>query len=243
MIGYPLGHSFSKTFFTDKFRKEKLEDCVYENFPLESIDLFHELIGKEPELIGLNVTIPYKQKVISFLDNLDPEAKTIGAVNTIKIIRDDDKIILKGFNTDMYGFEEPLLRALRPHHKSALVLGTGGASKAVVYILKKHGINYQYVSRNPKNDDYLSYDQVTPEILRKNKILINCSPLGMHPNEDKCPSLPYEAVTSQHILYDLIYNPIKTLFLQKGEIKKATLINGLPMLHIQAEKSWEIWTA
>jgi shikimate dehydrogenase len=241
LIGYPLGHSFSKTFFTDKFCKEGLEDCIYENFPIESIDVLPQLIKEEPDLRGLNVTIPYKQKVLAYLNQVDPQAKEIGAVNTIKIFREQDPAILKGYNTDMYGFEEPLLRALKPHHKSALVLGTGGASRAVIYVLKKHGISYRYVSRNPGNKEILSYQQLTPEILDEHKIIINCSPLGMHPHEDKCPDLPYEAVTGRHILYDLIYNPDRTLFLQKGERKKATLINGLPMLYIQAEKSWEIW--
>lgn len=241
LIGYPLGHSFSQKYFTQKFLREGLSNHSYKNFPLASIDELPALLESQPDLIGLNVTIPYKEQVIPYLNELDEQAEEIGAVNTIFIDRKDNALFLKGFNTDVFGFERPLLDLLSEVHTSALVLGTGGASKAVAYILARHGLKVQFVSRNPKNRDDISYEQITPEMLKEAKVIVNCSPLGMHPNVDQCPELPYEALTEEHILYDLIYNPEKTLFLSKGEEKKANLINGLPMLHIQAEEAWKIW--
>jgi shikimate dehydrogenase len=241
LIGFPLGHSFSKGYFTDKFRKEGITDCEYNNYPIERIEDLPELVRSEPDLAGLNVTIPYKQQVIPLLDSLDGQAGEIGAVNTIKIYRSDGRIRIKGYNTDILGFEYPLTGVLKPIHTSALILGTGGASMAVAYILRKHNITYKYVSRKPKDASVLNYNQLTPQIISRNLLIINCSPVGMHPDLDKCPDIPYEALTENHILYDLIYNPVRTLFLEKGELKKATLINGLPMLHIQAEQSWSIW--
>ena len=199
------------------------------------------LIESDRELLGLNVTIPYKEKVIPYLDEIDVEAREIGAVNTIKIIRQGTKYHLKGYNTDITGFEKSLTGLLKSCHTSALVLGTGGASKAVVYALKKYGIIYQYVSRTPRDHTMLSYDQIIPEIIRSHKLIINTSPVGMYPNVGHCPQLPYDAIGPDHILYDLIYNPEMTLFLKKGKEKKATLINGLPMLYAQAERSWLIW--
>lgn len=242
LIGYPLGHSFSKTYFTQKFKNEKIRDCRYENFPVNQIDLLTDLVDSNRELVGLNVTIPYKKKVIPFLDELDDEAAKIGAVNTIKIIRMKEQVKLKGFNTDVFGFEQPLTRVLKPYHNSALIFGTGGASQAVAYILRKHKIQHTYVSRNPKIEGVLSYEDITRDVILNNTLLINTSPLGMHPRIDACPDIPYDAITSRHILYDLIYNPEKTLFLQKGEESHAVIINGLSMLHLQAEKSWQIWT-
>ena len=244
LIGYPLGHSFSKGYFADKFKKEHIKNCSYNNYPLENIELLGNLIQEEQELYGLNVTIPYKQQVIPFLDQLDCVAEKIGAVNCIKINRNAAKeVILKGFNTDSYGFEVPLLEVLLPHHDKALILGTGGASKAVAYVLEKHHIAFRYVSRKPKSAGIFSYADITEEIINEYSIIVNTSPSGMYPDVDTCPDLPYDAITDRHILYDLVYNPEKTLFLQKGEEKKAVLINGLPMLYLQAEKSWDIWNA
>ena len=241
LIGYPLGHSFSKGYFENKFKAENINDCTYENFPLEKIEKLRDLIFRIPDLTGLNVTIPYKEQVMSFIDELDPEADRVGAVNTIRIYRSANEYHLKGYNTDIIGFEKPLTDVLKPIHNAALVLGTGGASKAVVYVLKKQGINYQYVSRVPKNASILSYSDLTPEIISSCKIIINTSPSGMYPHIDNCPQIPYNTIGPDHILYDLIYNPEMTLFLKRGKEKKATLINGLPMLYGQAEESWKIW--
>lgn len=242
LIGFPLGHSFSKGYFKEKFGKERITDCSYDNYPLETIDMLPGLLDKERELEGLNVTIPYKQQVISFLHSIDTEAKSIGAVNCLKITRTNDKFIhLKGFNTDCYGFEVPLKKALKKYHTKALILGTGGASKAVVHVLGKLGIEYRYVSRRPVNDQIWSYEQLNDELISEHKIIINTSPLGMYPDVDTYPAIPYSGITSRHLLYDLVYNPELTLFLKFGKEKKATTINGLPMLYLQAQKSWEIW--
>ena len=244
LIGYPLEHSFSKTYFSDKFRKEEIRDCSYENFSLEKIEMIKDLVHAERDLFGLNVTIPYKQQVLPFLDELDEEARKVGAVNCIKISRlPDNKAFLKGFNTDIYGFEIPLREVLLPQQTKALILGTGGASKAVAYVLGKHQIDFRYVSRTPGNRNMFSYGNLTEELVREHTIIVNTSPAGMHPNTDSFPDIPYEGITNMHILYDLVYNPEKTVFLHKGAEKKATLINGLPMLYLQAEKSWEIWNA
>jgi shikimate dehydrogenase len=243
LIGFPLGHSFSKGYFTEKFKKENIIDCDYQNYPISQIDEFRQLIETNVELLGLNVTIPYKEQIIKYLDKLDPVAEKIGAVNTIKIERNSGEIQLIGYNTDYYGFEETLKPYLQPEHKKALILGTGGASKAVAYVLNSLNISYQYVSRKPVNKETLSYQEVNTELIKDFTVIINTSPLGMYPNADACPDLPYESINSNYILYDLIYNPEKTLFLQKGESKNAIIINGLPMLHFQADKAWKIWNS
>ena len=235
LIGYPLSHSFSKGYFTEKFIKENISNHVYDTYPIERIELIEDLFKNE-NLSGLNVTIPYKEVVIPFLDELDETAKEIGAVNTIKISK-GKKI---GYNTDCHGFKKSFEPLLKPHHKKALVLGTGGASKAVVYALKKLGIEYQYVSRIAKTNQ-LSYEQITPEIIKEFTIIINTSPVGMYPNVKQLPALPYEAITNQHYLYDLVYNPEVTAFLQKGINQGAQIKNGIDMLHLQAEKAWKIW--
>ncbi len=237
LIGYPLSHSFSKGYFTEKFKRENISNHVYDTYPIENIELVEDLMNNG-DLSGLNVTIPYKEAVIPFLDDLDNTAKEIGAVNTIKI-KDGKKI---GYNTDCHGFERSFSPLLQPHHKKALVLGTGGASKAVVYALKNSGISYKYVSRTGDQDKW-SYDQITPEILGEYTVIINTSPLGMYPNVDTFPPIPYEAITERHYLYDLVYNPEVTAFLQKGLDKNATIKNGIDMLYLQAEKAWEIWKA
>ena len=242
LIGFPLGHSFSKKYFTEKFRKENIEGCKYELFPIEDINLLNQLLINYPDLIGLNVTIPYKEKVLEYIDELDDTAASIKAVNCIRIYRKTNKINLKGYNTDCYGFETSLKPLLKPWHKKALVLGTGGASKAVEYILEKFNIQCNYVSRTPR-ENIFGYDQLNESILKEYKLIINGSPVGMSPNIDQAPALPYEYLTKDHLLYDLGYNPEETLFMKKGIAQGAKVINGLPMLIGQAEKAWEIWNS
>jgi shikimate dehydrogenase len=237
LIGYPLSHSFSQKYFTEKFQREGITSCVYENFPLASIDEFAALLQQQAGLHGLNVTIPYKEKVIPFLHAQSEVVKTIGACNCIRIENGE----LTGHNTDVVGFEESLKPLLQPHHKKALVLGTGGAAKAVHYVLNKLSIDFYEVSRTPATTRQLSYQQVDEAVIQEHEVIINTSPLGMYPNIDECPSLPYQALTSNHYLFDLVYNPAKTLFLQKGEAQGAAIKNGHDMLIIQAEESWRIW--
>lgn len=241
LIGFPLGHSFSKKYFTEKFEKDKLTHCEYQNFPIENIEKLPGLIQSLPELAGLNVTIPYKESVIQYLDHVDKVADKIGAVNTIKVIRSGDKFTLNGYNTDSYGFFHSLEPHLKNFHQSALIIGTGGSSKAVAFVLDQLGIDYLFVSRNPKMKNHISYFDLCGPVLNNYQIIINTSPIGMYPNDQEKPDIPYDFVTSKHILFDLIYNPPKTNFLKTGEMKKATIINGLNMLHLQAEKSWQIW--
>jgi shikimate dehydrogenase len=244
LIGYPLTHSFSQKYFTEKFEKENVMDCSYANYSLENISQLTDILSNDENLVGLNVTIPYKEQVLSFLDEIDADAEKIGAVNTIKILRNQGKVNLKGYNSDVYGFRKPLEEVLKPAiQTSALILGTGGASKAVAWVLNSLGISYHFVSRTPKSENDYAYSDLTPEIIEYNKIIVNTSPIGMYPNVNSQPDIPYTGLTKNHILYDLIYNPERTGFLQKGHEKKATLINGLPMLYLQAEKSWEIWNA
>ena len=241
LIGYPLSHSFSKKYFSEKFQKENIKHCHYRLFQLESIDQLPNLISAFPNLHGLNVTIPYKQSVIPFLDDIDNEAFAIGAVNVIKIINGK----LKGYNSDVYGFELSLKKLLalneQPDRKiEAIVLGTGGASKAINFVLNKMKIKYITVSRSNK-ENYLIYEELNADILKKHHLVINCTPLGTYPNIESYPQLPYKSVTKNHFFYDLVYNPTETLFLKKAKAQGASTMNGLPMLHLQAERSWEIW--
>jgi shikimate dehydrogenase len=236
LIGYPLTHSFSKKYFTEKFEKQGLTDHRYENFSIASIDQLKEVLNSNPGLAGLNVTIPYKESVVRFLTEKTEVVKKIGACNCIRI----DGKSLRGFNTDTIGFEKTLSVKLKSHHKKALILGTGGAAKAVEFVLNKLGIRVKYVSRKPSIRHY-SYEQLTPQILADCTLIINSTPLGMYPNIVQAPPIPYDALSSRHLLYDLIYNPTKTLFLQKGEEKGADIMNGYEMLVIQAEESWKIW--
>lgn len=236
LIGYPLSHSFSKGFFAEKFQQEGIQQCVYENFPLPTIADFPGLLQSQPDLNGLNVTIPYKEAVMPFLDELSPAAASIKAVNCIRF-HDGRKI---GYNTDVIGFKKSLLPFLQPHHTRALVLGTGGAAKAVMYVLKELGIAYTLVSRTA-GDGVVTYDSLDAAMMAAHTLIVNTSPLGMYPAIDKAPPLLYECLSSQHLLYDLIYNPEKTLFLQKGEARGAAIKNGHEMLILQAEASWDIW--
>jgi shikimate dehydrogenase len=236
LIGYPLTHSFSKSYFSDKFRAEGIKDCIYESFPLENINQFSSLMANFPDLEGLNVTIPYKQEVIPLLNNLSPDAREIGAVNCICIKGN----MTTGYNTDAIGFEQSLLPLLKPYHSKALVLGTGGASKAVMHVLKKNSITPHYVSRFKKEGQY-TYEELTADILAEHLLIVNTTPVGMSPNTEAAPAIPYSLVTARHLLYDVVYNPSTTLFLQKGIEQKATVKNGHEMLILQAEASWEIW--
>ncbi len=236
LVGFPLGHSFSVPYFKNKFEVEGIQDYIYESFPIPSIDLFPALIQNSPDLIGLNVTIPYKEKVISFLDALDPVASRIGAVNTIQIRHKK----LVGFNTDYLGFKESLVPLLPKMQVRALVLGTGGAAKAVKYVLEDLSIPYFSISRNPEPPD-LDYSGLNATRIKDHLLIINTTPLGMYPEVDHFPQIPYNALSSEHILYDLIYNPAETAFLRKGMEAGATTKNGLEMLHLQAEASWRLW--
>ena len=239
LIGYPLGHSFSISYFNQKFKDEDI-DAVYENFEIPSIDLLPEVLDSNPELKGLNVTIPYKQKVIPFLDNISPEARAIGAVNVIKVIHEGKKIKLKGYNSDVIGFTQSIEPMLERFHKKALILGTGGASKAIDYGLKSLGLETVFVSRYERPET-IQYDKITPDVVREYNVIVNCTPLGMYPHTEECPLLPYEAMDSHTILYDLIYNPDETMFMKRGAERGANVKNGLEMLLLQAFASWEFW--
>ena len=239
LVGYPLTHSFSKKYFTEKFQQEGIHDCVYENFPLETIGQLKDLLQNQSGLQGLNVTIPYKEQVIPFLNEMNDVVKATGACNCIKI--EGGK--LKGFNTDVIGFEKSLTKFLQPYHIKALIFGTGGAAKAVEYVLQKLGIDYLFVSRKKGTDKTISYHELKVEILQEYLLLINTTPLGMYPKVDDCPDIAYNYLTPQHHLFDLVYNPEKTLFLQKGEGQGATIQNGYEMLLLQAEESWRIWNS
>ncbi len=240
LIGYPLGHSFSKQYFTEKFAREGLKDCYFEAFPISSIDQFSALIQQNTELKGLSVTIPYKEQVLDFVTELSDEVKFIGATNSIKII--GKRLI--AFNTDIIGFEHSFCNVLQHHHKKALVLGTGGASKAVQYVLRKLEIEFLVVTRNENiKAGYINYNMIDGQVMKEYLIIINCSPVGMSPNENACPDIPYQFITTNHYLYDLVYKPEKTFFLKQGEQKGATIQNGYEMLLIQAEASWKIWNS
>lgn len=250
LIGYPLGHSFSQRFFRDKFKREGI-DADYLNFEIKDVNQLNNIIDQHPTLRGLNCTIPHKQAIIPLLDELHPDAQAIGAVNTIRI--DGSRLI--GYNTDCIGFERSLLPLLRPCHAKALVLGTGGASKAIVHVLRRLGITPTYVSRRPANPpaptnipcsaassvSSINYSALTPDIMATHTLIVNCSPVGMYPNIDSAPEIPYRTLTPDHLLYDLVYNPEITRFMALGRKQGATVKNGLEMLILQAEAAWEIW--
>lgn len=238
LLGKNIEYSFSRGYFSDKFQNLKLKKHKYVNFDLGDIKNFPMIIQQNENLKGFNVTIPYKEKVIPFLDKLDKTAKKIGAVNTVKLTKRGN---LKGYNSDVVGFEKSIMPLLKNHHKKALILGTGGASKAIAYALKRNDIKYIFVSRNPEGRKEISYDKLNEEIIKKYAIIINSTPLGTSPNIEKCPNIPYKYISEKHILFDLIYNPAITTFLSKGKTKGATIKNGLEMLELQAEESWRIW--
>lgn len=236
LIGYPLGHSFSRRFFNEEFFPEHGIEAEYLNFEIPEADGLLEVVRTHPLLRGLNCTIPHKQAIIPLLDEISPEACEIGAVNVIRI-RDGR---LKGFNSDIIGFMDSLRPLLRPHHRRALVLGSGGASKAVWAGLLRLGLEPMQVSRKA-GDGVLSYEMLTPEVMADCTVVVNCSPVGMFPHVDECPAIPYELLSGRHLLYDLVYNPLDTLFMQRGRERGATVKNGLEMLRLQALASWKFW--
>lgn len=242
LVGYPLGHSFSKKYFTEKFVKQNIPDCTYDNYPLENLDHFIDLINSDKEIIGLNVTIPYKSQIIKFVDVLEPEAGEIGAVNVLKIKRQQNSYTIFGFNSDVTGIRDTLIPYINDNVRNALVLGTGGSSRAVCHVLKKIGLNVNLVSRN-KKPGVLSYPEITSEVMGKNQLIVNTTPLGMFPDIESKPPIDYSALTINHVLFDLVYNPELTSFLKMGKERGCVVLSGLKMLHSQAEKAWEIWNS
>ena len=255
LIGFPLSHSFSKKYFAEKFQKEKI-DAEYENYPLENIEGLQDLLDEHPQLRGLNVTVPHKKNVLRYLDWIEHDARKAGAVNCLRITKEsplqaafsgevgikDHDFRLEGYNTDLYGFENSLKPLLKRHHDQALVLGNGGAAQAVKCILENLEIPFKTVTRKKQDGDLL-FSELKPQHIKKHRLIINTTPLGTYPNVDECPPIPYEAITNEHLLYDLVYNPEQTLFLKKGAEQGATIKNGYEMLVLQAERSWEIWTS
>lgn len=240
LIGFPLSHSFSKKFFTDKFRVEGIKDCEYELYSIENINDIENLIAEQRDLQGLNVTIPYKLDVLPWLNEIDEAAKSIGAVNCIKITKQNNGVSLKGYNTDAYGFEESLKPLITPEHTKALILGDGGAAKAVKYVLNKMEIPFSVATRKASGSSML-YEDITDEVIDEHKIIINTTPLGMTPNVTSYPQLPYHNLTTMHLAYDLVYNPEETAFLNKAKINGSNIKNGLEMLYLQADRSWYLW--
>lgn len=242
LIGFPLSHSFSKKYFSEKFSKSGISNCSYNNYELSDIHQFTEMLRNHPKLVGLNVTIPYKETIIPFLDELSAEAAEIGAVNTIQIKSGDCSLI--GHNTDVTGFQSSLLGLIGNERPEALILGTGGAAKAVIFVLNKLGIRHKSVSRTAMlHDNCISYNELTVNHIKSSKIIINTSPVGMYPDIATYPAIPYEGISSGHFLFDLIYNPAETSFLKKGIEKGARIRNGMEMLIIQADAAWEIWNS
>lgn len=239
LVGYRLAHSFSRNFFNEKFKNEKIA-AEYRNFELDRIEDIRLVVNETPRLRGLNVTIPYKETIIPFLDEMDETARLIGAVNVVKFIRKGGKLILKGFNSDVIGFTDSIRPCLKPHHRKGLILGTGGASKAVWYGLLSLGVEPQWVSRTRK-EKAICYEDLTPEIMQEYTVIVNASPVGMYPDIESCPAIPYELVTPKHLVYDLVYNPETTLFMEKCKARGAETKNGIEMLLLQAYAAWDIW--
>jgi shikimate dehydrogenase len=240
LIGFPLGHSFSSKYFSEKFNREEITECSYENFPLMSIEELPRLVESMPELYGLNVTIPYKASVLQYLNSFDQPVSEIGAANVLKIRRTDRKILISGYNSDITGINDSLIPFINANLKNALILGTGGSSRAVLYTLRKLGLNVILVSRR-KDSGLISYNDVNKALLDKIDLIINTTPLGMFPDVNSKPDIDYNLLNGNHILFDLVYNPEITAFLQKGKERGCKIIPGIKMLHSQAERSWEIW--
>ncbi|MCW3085358.1 MAG: Shikimate dehydrogenase [Bacteroidetes bacterium] len=247
LIGYPLGHSFSQKYFTEKFEKENISGCEFNLYPISTIDELPSLISSDQSIKGLSVTIPYKESVIPFLDELDETAKKIGAVNCIKVSRDEYQVArLTGYNTDAFGFRQSIKPFLETQHERALILGTGGASKAVAYVLKEIGLDCYFVTRNKKNSKIQSpnifeYSELNEYIFNAFKLIVNTTPLGTFPDINSAPEIPYQYLSPSHLLYDLVYNPAETEFLKRGKLQGAATVNGLSMLQQQAEEAWRIW--
>jgi shikimate dehydrogenase len=256
LIGYPLSHSFSKQYFKEKFEREHIHDVAYDVYPIEHIKDLQDLLDAHPDICGLNVTIPHKISVLKYLDWIEHDARNAGAVNCIRVTAESPLLAsflgevgvtghdfrLEGFNTDIYGFEMSLKPLIKDSNDEALVLGDGGAAKAVKCVLDNLGMDYKIVTRKPHGDNLL-FSDLKPHHVAKHKVIINTTPVGMYPNIDECPPIPYDDITPDHLLYDLIYNPEKTLFLKKGEEKGASIKNGHEMLILQAERSWHIWNS
>ncbi|GHT38886.1 shikimate 5-dehydrogenase [Endomicrobiia bacterium] len=241
LIGFPLKHSFSKKYFNDKFEAENI-DAEYLNFEISDIKEIKTIIKNNPNLKGLNVTIPYKEQIIPYLNDLSKNARLIGAVNVVKFEYQKKKLKLTGYNSDIIGFKDSIQPFLQERgYKKALILGTGGSAKAIFYGLKQFGIEATYVSRTKSQDGVLAYEELTEEILLENKVIVNCTPVGMWPHVDECPDIPYQWITKEHLLYDLLYNPNETLFMKNGKKQGATVKNGLEMLLLQAFASWNFW--
>ncbi|PKP35102.1 MAG: shikimate dehydrogenase [Bacteroidetes bacterium HGW-Bacteroidetes-17] len=241
LIGKTLKHSYSGKYFEHKFKIENIGNSKYLHFEIDDLKEFPKLIEAHPDLVGLNITIPYKKTIIHYLDEIDRSSRFIGAVNTIKISRKNNKPFLSGYNTDAHGFEKTLFPVLKPHHHKALVLGTGGASRAVVYILRKNGISYLEVTRFPYKSNQIGYDMISEEIIREYNLIINTTPVGMYPNVEDLVNIPYDYLDQNNLLYDLVYNPEETQFLKAAKSKGAATINGSGMFELQAERSWKIW--
>lgn len=240
IIGKDISYSFSRKYFQEKFKKLGFDNYQYFNFDIPEIEEFPFLLyHREDEFRGLNVTIPYKEAIIKYLDEVESEAQKIGAVNTIRVTEDNQLI---GYNTDVYGFQKSIEPLLKSHHKKALILGTGGASKAIAYVFNKLNIAYKFVSRS-ENENMLTYEMLDAEMMGEYSIIVNCSPIGTHPNVEEAPAIPYQYLSEKNLLYDLIYNPSETKFLREGKKQGASIKNGLEMLELQAEKSWEIWNS
>lgn len=242
LIGYPLSHSFSAEYFTAKFEKQQLSCCRYELLPLPDLSGFPVLIASHPDLAGLNVTIPHKMAVLPYLDELDPVARETGSVNTIRLLRSPGRLILHGYNTDAEGFDHSISGLLQPGDDRALILGTGGGAQAAARVLRKKGLGCIFVSRNKQDEDCLTYGLITEEIMRQCRVIVNATPAGMLPHIRSFPPLPYEHISKDHLLFDMVYNPGETIFLKKGKEKGARVKNGLEMLVVQAERSWQIWS-
>lgn len=240
LIGFPLGHSFSSKYFLEKFSRENIHDCIYNNFPLKHIELLPGLIADNPQLCGLNVTIPHKTAVLNYIDIKENAINEIGAANVLKIKRTDNNIIVYGYNSDVTGIHDSIIPVLKSNIKNVLILGTGGSSKAVNHTLNKLGLNTIHVSREQKNN-VLTYSDLTPEVIKNTDIIVNCTPLGMYPDISSKPDINYDLLEKRHILFDLVYNPEYTAFLKEGIKRGCTVLTGLKMLYSQAERSWEIW--
>jgi len=241
LIGKSLEHSFSKNYFNDKFKKEELAGYTYQNFEIDDVSKIREIVV-DNKLNGFNVTIPYKESIIPFLDELDNTAKEIGAVNTVKVIGVENSIKLIGYNTDAFGFHQLIKPFFKSRHERILILGTGGASKAVAYLLKKqYGASVLFASRKPTEGNIINWEDINENVIRFHKMIVNTTPLGMYPKENEVPKIPFDNMTEEYLLVDLIYNPLETMFLKRGKEKGTVTLNGLTMLHQQAEKSWRIW--
>jgi shikimate dehydrogenase len=240
LIGNPLGHSFSRKYFTEKFRRENISDCSYDNYPLASITELPGLLSSDPLLEGLNVTVPFKTEVLKYLDKIDPEANQVGAVNVLKIRRKGTGAMISGFNSDIFGIHENLKPVLSQKIQNAIVLGTGGSSRAVCHVLNKINVRYTLISRSLK-PGCLTYTGLSSELLGKTQLIVNTTPLGMFPDIDGKPDIRYDLLNEKHVLFDLVYNPEMTAFLKEGKVRGCTVITGLKMLYAQAERSWEVW--